>query len=47
MGFLDILSQMMVLFAIVVIGFIGCKLKLLDADFNRKLSSLVVNITAP
>lgn len=47
MDFSSILSQMAVLFAIVIVGAISGRTGLMDADFNRKLSAFVVNITAP
>lgn len=47
MSFVDTLTQMSSLFLLVIIGF-GCnKLKYMDGDFNRKFSSLILNITAP
>lgn len=47
MNFFDTLTQMLALFLMVIIGF-GCsKLKYMDNDFNRKLSALVINVTAP
>lgn len=47
MSFLDTLTTMSALFLLVIIGY-GCnKLKYMDADFNRKFSSLILNITAP
>ncbi|NLK84960.1 MAG: AEC family transporter [Aeromonadales bacterium] len=47
MSFLDTLTQMCALFLLVIIGY-GCnKLKYMDVDFNRKFSSLILNITAP
>lgn len=47
MSFLDTLTQMGALFLLVVIGFACNKLKYMDVDFNRKFSSLILNITAP
>jgi len=39
--------QMFILFAVVAIGYIAGKLGQIDADFNKKLSTLVINITNP
>ncbi len=39
--------KMLMLFAIMMIGFIANKAGIIDEDANRKFSSLVVNITAP
>ncbi|SKA66031.1 hypothetical protein SAMN02745213_01744 [Succinivibrio dextrinosolvens DSM 3072] len=47
MSFIDTLAQMSALFLLVIIGFCCNKLKYMDVDFNRKLSSLILNITAP
>ena len=47
MSFLDTLTQMGALFLMVIIGFCCNKLKYMDGDFNRKFSSLILNITAP
>ena len=47
MSFIDTLTQMSSLFLLVIIGFCCNKLKYMDADFNRNLSSLILNITAP
>ncbi|MCI7773322.1 MAG: AEC family transporter, partial [Succinivibrio sp.] len=47
MSFLDTLSQMSALFLMVLIGY-GCnRLGYMDKDFNRKFSSLILNVTAP
>lgn len=42
-----IAAKMLMLFAIMVIGFIANKTGIIDEDANKKFSSLVVNITAP
>ncbi len=47
MSFLDAFSQMSVLFMMVIVGFCCNKLHYMDLDFNRKFSSLILNITAP
>jgi predicted permease len=47
MSFLDTLTQMGALFLLVIIGFCCNKLRYMDVDFNRKFSSLILNITAP
>lgn len=47
MSFLDTFGQMGVLFLLVIIGFICHKLKLMNDDFNRSLSVLIINVTAP
>lgn len=40
-------AKMLMLFAIMVIGFIANKVGIIDEQANKKFSSLVVNITAP
>lgn len=47
MSFLQTFSQMGVLFILVVIGFICHKLKLMNDTFDRSLSVLIINVTAP
>ena len=47
MGFLDTLGQMGVLFLMVIIGFTCHKLKLMNDTFDRSLSVLIINVTAP
>ena len=47
MSFLDTLGQMGVLFLLVIIGFVCQKLKLMNDEFNRSLSVLIINVTAP
>lgn len=47
MSFLDTLGQMGVLFILVIIGFICHKLKIMNDTFDRSLSVLIINVTAP
>ena len=47
MSFLGTLSTTVSLFLMVIIGFLCSKLKYMDQEFNRKLSMLVINVTAP
>lgn len=47
MSFSVILIQMVVLFSIVVAGFVCGRVGLMDVDFSRKLSGLVINLTCP
>ena len=47
MGFLDTLGQMGVLFLMVIIGFTCHKLKMMNDTFDRSLSVLIINVTAP
>ena len=47
MSFFDTFAQMSVLFMMVIVGFCCNKLHYMDQDFNRKLSSLILNVTAP
>lgn len=42
-----IINQMLVLFIVMVIGYIANKKSILDENVNRKISSLLLNITAP
>lgn len=47
MNFLDTLGQMGVLFILVIIGFVCNKLKFMNEQFDRALSVLIINVTAP
>lgn len=47
MNFFDTFAQMSVLFMMVIVGFFCNKLHYMDQYFNRKLSSLILNVTAP
>ncbi len=47
MSFFETFAQMSVLFMMVIVGFCCNKLHYMDQDFNRKFSSLILNITAP
>lgn len=47
MSFSVILIQMIVLFSIVVAGFVSGRFGLMDKDFSRKLSGLIINLTCP
>lgn len=40
-------TQMIVLFAIVIVGYGLNRLKMIDQEFNRKLSNFVINISCP
>lgn len=42
-----IVTQMMILFILVVVGYYLSKQNLMDADFDRKLSGIVINVTCP
>ena len=42
-----IVTQMIILFILVIIGYYLSKKKMMDADFDRKLSGLVINVTCP
>lgn len=43
----NVIEKMIMLFCIMLIGFVGNKAGVLDATGNKKFSALVVNITAP
>ena len=47
MDFLATLGQMGVLFVVVIIGFVCSKLNIMNDAFNRSLSVLIINVTAP
>lgn len=47
MDFMSILSQMAMLFLIVIVGYAANKLKLMDGDFNKKLTNLVLTVSNP
>ena len=42
-----IVSQMIILFILVIVGYYLSKKGLMDAEFDRKLSELVINVTCP
>ena len=42
-----IINQMLVLFIVMIIGYIANKKNILDVNMNKKISSLLLNITAP
>lgn len=42
-----IVNQMIVLFIVMIIGYIANKKNILDVNVNKKISSLLLNITAP
>ena len=39
--------QMSSLFLLVIIGYACNKLKYMDTEFNKRLSALILNVTAP
>ena len=41
------LEVMVVLFIIVILGYVACKLGYMGDKFDKKLSSIVVDITCP
>lgn len=47
LSFSATIIQMSSLFLLVIIGYACNKLKYMDTDFNRRFSSLILNITAP
>jgi len=47
MNILSVVTQMVVLFFIVIVGFASHKLKLLGGDFDKKLSNFVIQVTCP
>lgn len=47
MDIANVIEKMVMLFFIMLAGFVGNKMGVLDAEGNKKFSSLVVNITAP
>lgn len=42
-----IVTQMIILFVLVIIGYYLSKKKMMDAEFDRKLSGLVINVACP
>ena len=42
-----IINQMVILFLVMIVGYIANKVKILDKELNQKLSSLVLNVTSP
>ncbi|WP_425447999.1 AEC family transporter [Dethiothermospora halolimnae] len=47
MQFTEVLNQAMVLFILLIVGFIIKKLKILTDEFNKGLSNLLINVTLP
>ena len=47
MAIMNVLSQMISLFMMMFIGFLAAKVRLIEPDFRRKLSSLVLNTACP
>ena len=47
MSFVDSFVQMMVLFLLVIVGYICNRCKLMDEQFDRRLAALIINVTAP
>lgn len=43
----SIINQMIAIFILILIGYVAHKYKLMDADGNRKLSELIINLTCP
>ena len=46
-GFADIFVQMAILFAVGAAGYAAKRLRLMDEDFDKKLSKLILNISLP
>lgn len=42
-----VINQMIILFLVIIIGYIANKVGILDKSQNQKLSSLILNITCP
>lgn len=47
MEFWNTFFQVCVLFLVVIAGFVANKVKIMDKEFDRRLSSLVINVTSP
>ncbi len=47
MAIMNVLSQMISLFMMMFVGFLAAKVELIEPDFRRKLSSLVLNTACP
>lgn len=47
MSFTGSFVQMLVLFLLVIVGYIANKTKIMDDNFNRSFSSLIINVSAP
>ena len=43
----DIISQMIVLFILIIVGYVARKCRMMDAEGDRRLSGLVINLTCP
>ncbi len=46
-GILEIFQQMVTLFIIVGVGYAAKRLKIVDGDFDRKLSRVIINLSLP
>ena len=42
-----VINKMIILFLVIIIGYIANKVGILDKSQNQKLSSLILNITSP
>lgn len=42
-----IVTQMIILFVLVIVGYVLNKKNLMDEDFDRKLSKLIINVACP
>lgn len=42
-----IVNQMIILFLVMIVGYIANKAKILDQNLNQKMSSLILNVTSP
>lgn len=47
MNFISVLYKMIVLFLIIIIGFVSCKAGIFDKDSRMRVSKLVLNVTLP
>jgi malate permease and related proteins len=47
MSFLTVFNQVLIIFIIIVVGFICRKLRIIEPEMNKSLSSLIINITMP
>lgn len=47
MDYTHIISQMLMIFSVILVGFVSAKLHLWPSDLNKKMSVFVLNVTAP
>lgn len=47
MSFLDILTQMAIIFGVVIVGYVATRIGVWKTEMNRNMSVFVLNVTCP